>query len=125
MQWPRRVALPVIATALGDVSFKFRESTVFERTAIHEPRGLMIAGDPRASHASIVTVEDEPALLRALRATLTDQATPVVEALYDGSGFAHRDSGGMLTSSWGSHFARNREWMPKQIERTGSGPGHA
>jgi ferric iron reductase protein FhuF len=90
--------------ALDNVSFKFRESTFLERTAMHEPRGIVVAADPRAAHPSIRNVPDHPALLQALRAALIDQATPVVDALYEWSGFAPRGTWGMLTSSWASHF---------------------
>lgn len=77
--------------SLDNVSLKFKESTFFERTAIHEPRGVLIAGD-RAT------------LLRCLRQQLTAQAVPVVEALYTWSGFAPRGTWGMLTSSWAAHL---------------------
>jgi hypothetical protein len=90
--------------ALENVSFKFRESTFFERTAIHEPRGVLVAGDPRATHPSMRTVPTTDALLSALRAALVNQATPVVEALYRWSGFAPKGTWGMLTSSWASQF---------------------
>lgn len=90
--------------ALSNVSLKFKESTFFERTAIHEPRGVMVAGDPRAAHPSIAVVADDHALLRALRHALVDQAAPVVEALYQWSGFARRGSWGMITSSWAAQF---------------------
>jgi len=75
--------------ALDNVAFKFKESTFFERTAIYQPRGA--TGDPEA-------------LLRTLRHALVAQATPVVEALYQWSGFARRGTWGMLTSSWASQF---------------------
>ncbi len=75
--------------ALGNVSFKFRESTFFERTAIHEPRGAF---------------GDSPALLRVLREALVEQSRPVVDALFEWSGFARRGTWGMLTSSWASQF---------------------
>jgi hypothetical protein len=90
--------------ALENVSFKFRESTFFERTAIHDARGVLIAGDPRATHPSMQTVADGDALLRALRIALVEQATPVVESLYRWSGFARKGTWGMLTSSWASQF---------------------
>ena len=90
--------------SLENVSFKFRESTFLERTAIYEPRAIMIAGDPRAGHPLIATVADEGALLRALRAALVAQGTPVVRALHEWSGFSRRGIWGMLTSSWASQF---------------------
>jgi hypothetical protein len=90
--------------ALANISLKFKESTFFERTAIHEPRGVMVAGDPRADHPSITLVGTDHALVRELRKALVDQAMPVVEALYEWSGFARRGSWGMITSSWASQF---------------------
>jgi ferric iron reductase protein FhuF len=77
---------------LPNISLKFRENTLFERIAIHEPRGT-IAGGP-----------DAGALLRVLRTELVDQAQPVVDALYQWSGFSRKGSWGMITSAWTSHF---------------------
>ena len=90
--------------SLGNVSFKFRESTFFEKTAIHEPRGVMVAGDGCAAHPSMATVATPDALLRTLRTALVAQAAPVVDALFDWSGFSPKGSWGMLTSSWAAHF---------------------
>jgi hypothetical protein len=90
--------------ALDNVSFKFKPSTFFERTAMHEPRGIVIASHARAGHDSLATVPDEDSLRRELRRALTAQATPVVEALYQWSGFARKGTWGMLTSSWAAQF---------------------
>jgi hypothetical protein len=90
--------------SLENVSFKFKPSTFFERTAMHEARGTVVAGDTRAWHDSLSTVPDDEALLRELRSALTAQATPVVEALYEWSGFARKGTWGMLTSSWAAQF---------------------
>jgi hypothetical protein len=90
--------------SLENVSFKFRDSTFFERTAIHDARGSMVAGDPRSTHPSITIVDTPDLLLRTLRAGLVDQATPVVEALRAWSGFAPRGTWGMLTSAWAAQF---------------------
>lgn len=90
--------------SLENVSLKFRESTFFERTAIHEPRGFMAAASSGAAHAAITLVEDDRALLRSLRSQLAAQAAPVVDALYDWSGFAPKGTWGMLTSSWAAQF---------------------
>jgi ferric iron reductase protein FhuF len=90
--------------ALDNVSFKFRESTLLEQTAVYVPRGTVIAGDARAAHPMIATVPDAAALLAHLRMALVSQGRPVVEALYEWSGFARRATWGMLTSSWASHF---------------------
>ena len=90
--------------SLDNISLKFRESTFFERTAIHEPRGVMVGSDPGANHSTIAAVGDRRALMRALRSALTAQAIPVVEALHEWSGFARRGTWGMLTSSWAAQF---------------------
>ncbi|HTE46587.1 MAG TPA: hypothetical protein VK636_15145, partial [Gemmatimonadaceae bacterium] len=90
--------------SLENVSFKFRESTFFERTAMYEPRGTVVAGDPRAEHPMLTTVPDDAALLQFLRTVLVSQSAPVVDALYEWSGFARRGTWGMLTSSWASQF---------------------
>jgi FhuF 2Fe-2S C-terminal domain len=89
---------------LDNVSFKFKPSTFFERTAIHVPRGIVVAGDPRAAHPSVSSVPDADALTAALRRELVAQATPVVDALFEWSGFARRGTWGQLTSSWASQF---------------------
>jgi hypothetical protein len=90
--------------ALDNVSFKFKESTFFERTAIHEARGTVLASDSSPDHPSVTRVPDRHALLRVLRHALTAQATPVVEALRTWSGFSARGTWGMLTSSWAAHL---------------------
>jgi hypothetical protein len=74
---------------LDNVAFKFKESTFFERTAIYDPRGM---------------VGERDLLLPVLRAELVGQAEPVVEALFQWSGFARRGTWGMITSSWASQF---------------------
>ena len=89
---------------LDNISLKFQDSTFFERAAIHVPRGTMIASDPRARHPSITAVADGELLLRSLRTCLVEQASPVVRALHEWSGFAPAGTWGMLTSSWAAHF---------------------
>jgi hypothetical protein len=90
--------------SLENISLKFKESTFFERTAIHEPRGVMTIADPAANHPAVTTVADRHELLSALRSALVSQAMPVVEALHEWSGFARRGTWGMLTSSWAAHI---------------------
>ena len=89
---------------LGNVSLKFKESTFFERTALHEPSGFLIRGSDGVDHPSVTVVPNREALLRSLRDELTGQAAPVVEGLCAWSGFATRGTWGMLTSSWTAHF---------------------
>lgn len=108
---------------LDNVAFKFKESTFLERTAIDQPRGTVVAGDQRAPHASLATVADREALLGRLRAGLTAQAEPIVETLFQWSGFARRGTWGMLTSSWASQFTAlcetpgDQRYMQTVIER--------
>lgn len=90
--------------ALDNIALQFREAAFYERTAVYEPHGIVVAGDPRAMHPSMATVPDEHALLRALRAALVDQSTAIVQALHEWSGFAERATWGLLTSSWAAHF---------------------
>jgi hypothetical protein len=89
---------------LDNVSFKFKESTFFERTAMHVARGAVVDGDARARHPSMSTVPDSAGLLRMLRQSLVAQSEPIVDALYVWSGFAKRGTWGMLTSSWAAQF---------------------
>ena len=89
--------------SLENISLRFHETGFFERTAIHEARGVMVASDPRANHPTITSVPNSYQLLRTLRSALMTQAIPVVEALHGWSGFARKGTWGMLTSSWAAH----------------------
>lgn len=89
---------------LGNVAFRFKESTFLGGTAMYQPRGVLVIGDPRATHPAVIAVADHEALLRTLRNALLGQAAPVVDALFQWSGFARRGTWGMLTSSWASQF---------------------
>lgn len=88
---------------LGNCSFRFKQSTFFERMAVYEPRGFLVRDDARALHSLVSSVPDRGELLQTLRDGLVAQATPVVDALYAWSGFAPKGTWGMLTSSWVSH----------------------
>jgi hypothetical protein len=99
--------------ALGNTSFLFGPSTAFERAVLHERRGwCLTSGD---ADVALVAVPDMAALRRALRATLTDQAAPIVEALFRWSGFARRGTWGLLTSAWVSQFTTYGE--PRDDQR--------
>lgn len=82
-------AIPDIT--LDNISLKFSAGTMFERLAMHDPRG-------------IVRDVDEAALIRALRVQLVSQAESVVEALHAWSGFSRRGLWGQITSSWASQL---------------------
>ena len=100
--------------ALANVSFLFRPSTFFERAVPHDARGWCLAGENDA-HRALIAVPTQAALRQALRATLADQAAPVVESLYRWSGFARRGTWGMLTSAWASQFTTYGE--PRDDQR--------
>ena len=70
---------------LSNISIKFRPNTLYERTAIHH---VLLEGSDLAS----------------LRKELRQQSEPVVEALYQWSGFAPKGAWGMITTSWAGHF---------------------
>jgi hypothetical protein len=96
---------------LDNISIKFRETTLFERTALHEPDGWHDAADvvigadvPSLSAADADALANSASLLRRLRDELHQQAEPVVRAMYDWSGFAAKGSWGMITSSWAAQF---------------------
>jgi len=101
--------------SLDNTSFKFTASTFFEHASIHEPRGVVVAGDDRAAHPPIDTVRNADALRGALRRALVEQAGDVVEALHRWSGFARRGTWGMLTSAWASQFTAIAE--PRDDQR--------
>jgi hypothetical protein len=90
--------------SLGNVSLKFREDTLFERTAIHVARGIVLRTGFEANDGGPESVADETALLESLRSSLYAQAEPVVDALYAWSGFSKKGAWGQITSSWASQF---------------------
>jgi ferric iron reductase protein FhuF len=88
--------------ALDNVSFKFHQSTAFERMALHRPEGVVLERDGWTAPTGIHVLPDQQALLAQLRTGLIQQAQPIVEALYDWSHFSERAIWGMITSSWSS-----------------------
>jgi ferric iron reductase protein FhuF len=80
--------------ALENVSLKFSPSTFFERTALHDPRGVV----------GVASEGYTPALNARLREALVGQAEEVVRSLHDWSGFSVRGIWGQITSSWASQF---------------------
>jgi hypothetical protein len=114
---------------LDNVSIKFKDTTLYERTAVHAPHGWETCSSAaRASSAGSNDLRshgassrdarscsgdagddekhqpDAGALLRRLRRELAKQAEPIVRALQDWSGFTSRGSWGMITSSWAAQF---------------------
>jgi hypothetical protein len=90
---------------LSNISLKFREDTLFERTAIYEPSGIVFAREAGISpHPRVQICVDTDTLRRVLRQELEQQAAPIVEALYQWSGFSRKGSWGMITSSWASQY---------------------
>ena len=90
--------------SLENMSFKFNENTLFERVALHQPKGVMLQQDGVAHHPFIQFIPTPKALLSCLRTSLVQQAQPVIDALYGWSRFSIRGIWGMITSSWGSQF---------------------
>jgi hypothetical protein len=86
--------------SLGNVSFRFQENTLFERAALHQPRGVMVRGSGWLPNEHIECVPNRDALLARLRLDLYRQANAVVQALHDWSGFSVRGIWGLMTSPW-------------------------
>ena len=108
---------------LDNISIKFRETTLFERTALHVAHGWRESSDVTSGGARDDADHDtdhdtnhdtgndasggpllQGPLLQRLRDELQGQAEPVVRALYDWSGFSVKGSWGMITSSWAAQF---------------------
>lgn len=104
------------SVVLGNVSFRFREDTLFERTTVHELRGFAIRAADDRQHPKIQTLMDLDALIQQLRWELSAQAAPVVEALYEWSGFSRKGSWGMITSSWASQFTNIAGKVSNQVD---------
>src|SRR5262245_23685187 len=66
---------------LDNVSFKFHDSTSFERAALHQPEGVMLDQDGVESHPSIQRLPSSDALLAWLRESLAQHAQPVADTL--------------------------------------------
>jgi ferric iron reductase protein FhuF len=89
---------------LDNISLKFGGNTLHERTAIHSPRGAVVAGPCRLIHPLLQSAQNSGELLRLLRSQLLEQARPMVDALYEWSGFSKKGAWGQITSSWASQF---------------------
>jgi len=108
---------------LGNVSLRFGASTLFEKVSLHHPWGVIIArenaSEPRLIRvrggrdlqsdsvpieSGTVAPELNSELQEILRATLVDQAQPVVDTLYAWSRFSKRAIWGQIASSWRAQF---------------------
>ena len=102
--------------SLGNISLKFRDDTLYERSALHFARATMVRDSRSAAHPLIETVADRVTLRRVLRRHLFEQTSPVVQALHEWSGFSVRGAWGMITSSWASHFIAGCDRLEGQLQ---------
>lgn len=122
--------------SLENISLKFSESTLFEKVSLHEPHGIIIARKAATEHhlldhctgcdtcspkslatdPPIQTLELNQELPEALRAALVDQASPVINSLYDWSRFSKRALWGQITSSWGGQFTSIFAHLDRRVE---------
>ena len=102
--------------SLDNMSLKFRDDTLYERSALHRPSATMLRDNRGAAHPLIETVTDRAALRRVLRHRLHEQTSPVVHALHEWSGFSVKGAWGMITSSWASHFIAGCDRLEGQAQ---------
>ncbi len=90
---------------LENTAYRFGgQFSMYQRAAIYNPRGAMLAANNAAVHPSIRPISSSMELLQLLRESLISQATPVVNALCEWSHFSSRGLWGLIASSWGSQF---------------------
>jgi hypothetical protein len=102
--------------SLANVSFRFGDNTLFERTAIHSPLGSVLSNNPGSAHPLTRSVEEPASLLRLMRSELKEQANPVVDTLYEWSGLSKRSTWGLVTSSWAALFVHVYDHLGCQPE---------
>lgn len=102
--------------SLENVSFRFRENTLFDRSAIHSLRGSVLPSDPNRDHPSVRSIEDPQRLLQILRSELVAQASPVVETLFEWSKFSRSAIWGLITSSWAALFIQVYDRLGTQYD---------
>jgi len=102
--------------SLSNVSLRCRKDTLFERTAIHVPKGIALGTTTDSGDSLTTFVSDESALFASLRSQLQAQAFPVVEALHKWSGFSTKGAWGQITSSWASQFVNVCDRFGGQIQ---------
>jgi hypothetical protein len=91
---------------LANISLRFQENTLFERTAIHVPSGTVLGNWNEFSDPLVQVVKNQAELLAQLRSRLREQAMPVVDALHERSRFSQKATLAMITSSWASQFVK-------------------
>jgi len=111
---PYLVRHTVLNVSLANIALRFRDDTLFDRAALLSPEGTMF-GDAPSSHALVRYESEQKILLRLLRGELQRQTTPVVEALFQWSGFSRKGAWGMVTSSWASQFINISGRLSEQI----------
>jgi hypothetical protein len=102
--------------SLANVSFRFRENTLFDRSAIYSLHGSVLETDPNREHPSVRSAEDHCRLLETFRSELVAQASPVVDALFEWSKFSKSAIWGMITSSWAALFLHVYERIGTQTD---------
>ncbi|HTT74912.1 MAG TPA: (2Fe-2S)-binding protein [Candidatus Binataceae bacterium] len=120
---------------LENVSLKFNRNTLFEKVSLHAARGAINEQPHVDEHSSasnntydggsldltsrersIESPDPNNPLLAALRATLVEQAQPVVNALYAWSHFSKRAMWGQIASSWGAQFSTILGQLDRHLE---------
>lgn len=101
---------------LDNIALRFREDTLFERAAIHSPRGTLLAEPMAVPHPLVRFAAQDHELLAELRRQLYEQTKPVVEALYQWSGFSRMGSWGQITGAWSARFAEVYESLGTPAE---------
>lgn len=101
---------------LENVSFRFRENTIFDRTAIYSLRGAVSLDDPNRSHPSVKSVCDPEHLLQKFRSELVMQASPMVQTLFEWSRFSRSAIWGLIASSWAALFIYVYERLGTQTD---------
>jgi hypothetical protein len=83
---------------------------------VHVIRGPVLLSDPNRRHPSVRSTEDPDQLLRILCHELVAQTSPVVEALFEYSGFVRHATWGPIISSWAALFVNVFDQLSTQPE---------
>ena len=104
--------------SLDNVSLKFRDDTLYERSALHRPVATMLRDDHTAAHPLIESVADRAALRRVLRRACSSRRVRWCARCTSGRVFRSRVGGGMIISSWASHFIAGCDRLEGQAKRS-------